>query len=221
MNFTVGLFPDDVYWFAHYPYLLVLLAAVYRAPWRRLLEAEQRHLLMGSAVGLLLMWSMKAGISPGLSFHLLGGTLLTLMFGWQLAIIAVSLTLVGVTLNGGLAWSTFSLNALFMGVLPIALSHLILRFGIRRLPHQFFVYVLFNGYFCGALTMATTVTVSSLLMSCCSGYTVQQLLRGYLPFAPFMIFAEAFFTGMLTASLVLFRPQWISSFDDRIYLNGK
>lgn len=221
MNFTAGLFSDDIYWFAHYPYLLIVLAALYRAPWSRLRQPQQLHLFLGTVVGFMLLWSMKAGINPGLSFHLLGGTLLTLMFGWELAILALSLTLLGVTLSGGLPWLSFSLNALTMIVLPVMFSHLLYRLSVRYLPHHFFVYVLFNGYLGGALAMTLTVSTASLLMACCSNYSSSQLLHLYLPFAPFMAFAEAFFTGMLVAGLVLFHPEWIPSFDDRLYLKGK
>lgn len=49
-------------------------------------------------------------------------------------------------------------------------------------------------------------------MLCCSPYGWEMLGNRYLSFLPMIIFAEGFFTGMLAASLVLFRPEWIGSF---------
>ncbi len=221
MNLSYGLLPEPLFWMAHAVFAVVIGRAVYTAPWKRLGDNQQRHVFMGSAVFLLLIWSMKAGIDPGLDFHLLGGTLLMLMFGWQLALISVALVLGGVTLNGVGDWSSFSVNALLMGAVPILLSYGIYRFAVRYLPHHFFVYVIVNAYFCAGLAMAATVFTASLLFLCCSSYTFDKLAGSYLTFAPFMMFAEGFFTGMLAASMALLRPEWIWTFDDRRYLAGK
>ena len=34
-----------------------------------------------------------------------------------------------------------------------------------------------------------------------------------------MLFPEGFLNGMLMTILVVYRPEWVSSFDDREYLN--
>jgi uncharacterized membrane protein len=36
-----------------------------------------------------------------------------------------------------------------------------------------------------------------------------------------MMFAEAFFSGMLITGMILFRPEWVMTFDDKRYLHGK
>lgn len=221
MNLSYGLLPDPLLWVAHAIFALLLGQAVYRAPWRRLRETRQLNVFLGCTVFLLLIWSLKAGIEPGLDFHLLGGTLLVLMFGWELALVAVSLVLAGITLNGSGDWGSFSINALLMGAVPIFLSYGVYRLAVRFLPHHFFVYVIVNAYFCAGLAMAATVLAASLLFLCCSPYTLDRLTDSYLPFAPFMVFAEGFFTGMLAASMALMRPEWIWTFDDRRYLTGK
>ncbi len=221
MNFADSLFPAALYWVADIVFAVLLVAALLRAPWERLHCREQLNLLLGASVALLLLWSMKAGIYPGLNYHLLGGTLFLLMFGWPFALLGMTLVLAGVTLNGAADWQSFALNALLLAALPVFLSHVLLHFAVRYLPHHFFIYTLFNGFFAGGLTMLATVIVASLLLLCCGPYTAEILASKYLPFAPFMVFAEAFFTGMVVSSLVLWRPEWISSFDDQRYLSGK
>lgn len=221
MNLSDGLLPVPLLWAMHALYGVTLALAIRGAPWRRLRDSGQLNVFLGATVALLLIWSLKAGIRPGLDLHLLGATLLTLMFGWQLALVAVSLVLLGITLNGGGDFATFSVNALVMGALPIGLSTVVQRGAIRYLPHQFFVYVIVNAYFCAGLAMGAVAAGASLLLLCCGPYDFGQLSRSFLPFVPFMIFAEGFFTGMLAASLALMRPEWIWSFDDRRYLAGK
>ena len=221
MNLSYSLLPHALYWATHVIYAVALGAALYLAPWKRMAKSENHHVFLGACVALLVMWQMKAGILPGLDYHLLGGTLFVLMFGWEFALIGISLVLVGTTLNGAGDWHSFSLNALLMGGIPVLVSYTLYRFAVRRLPHHFFVYVLFNGFFGGILAMGFTVGTIALLMTCCSAYTLDTLESSYLPFMPLMMFAEGFFSGMLTASMVIWRPDWMSTFDDRRYIAGK
>ncbi|MCW8828531.1 MAG: energy-coupling factor ABC transporter permease [Gammaproteobacteria bacterium] len=221
MNFPATLFSGELYWGAHLLYLLLMGWAIYSAPWHMLRSKENLNVLLGATVALMVLWSLKAGIRPGMNFHLIGATLLMLMFGWQFALFSLSLVLVGQGLYGNIEWFSYSLNALMMGGGPVLFSYAIYRFSQRYLPKHFFVYTLFNAFFCAALTMGLLVAVTSFLLNCCGGYSWDDIYYRYLPFAPLIIFAEAFFTGMLATSMVLFRPDWIGSFDDRRYLHGK
>lgn len=222
MNFSAGLLPPFLYGLAFAVFLATLGWAVYKAPWAAYRkEPGKVHVLLGSCVVLLLLWQLEAGLKPGMSYHLLGATLFVLMFGWEFAFIGLSLVLFGTTLDGMGDMQSLALNGLVMVWVPVLVSEGIKRFTFRYLPHHFFVYVLGNAFLGGALAMVATVGVATVLLSCCGPYSFETVAYDYLPFAPLMIFAEAFFTGMLTASLVLFRPEWISTFDDRRYLSGK
>lgn len=222
MNLPYGLVADLLYWISNVVYAALLGWCVYTAPWRLFRDDSRRlHVFLGGTVFLLIIWQMNAGLDPGLSYHLLGGTLFMLMFGWQLAFIGVSLVLFGTTINGAPDFGAFGLNGLLMVALPVFFSYGVLRFAVKFLPHHFFVYVMANGFFTGGISMLLTVGSASLIMICCSGYTYDMLRQSYLPFAPLMTFAEAFFTGMLAASMALFRPEWIVTFDDSRYLAGK
>jgi len=221
MNIPANLFPEWYYWLSHLGYALVLGWALYSAPWYKIRDRENLNVFLGATVAVLLLWTLKAGIRPGMSFHLLGATLLMLMFGWQFALLSLSLVLVGQAAYGNITWFSFSLNALLMAAVPVLFSFALFRLSLRYLPKHFFIYTLFNAYFCAALTMGVTVMLASLLLLAGSGYSWEDLVDHYLPFVPMMVFAEGFFTGMLATSMVLFRPEWIGSFDDRRYLNGK
>jgi uncharacterized membrane protein len=106
-------------------YGAALLAALNMAPWGRFRNPEQLHVYLGMVVALLLLWAMEIKVQPGLSFHLLGATAATLMFGWSLAVIAVSLALLGTCVNGG-GWEGFALNAILAGVIPVTLTQILL-----------------------------------------------------------------------------------------------
>ncbi len=221
MNFPDGLLPIGWLWLAHGLYAVVLLAAISLAPWRRLYESQLLNVLPGICVGLLMVWALKAGVAPGLNFHLLGATLLTLMFGWQLAIVGMSATLLGVTLNGMSGWQTFSINALLMGVLPVLLSQIVLVYGKRLLPRHFFVYVFVNAFFGAALAMAATGLASTIVLALSHAYSWDRLSTQYLPFYLLMIFPEGILTGTLIAMFVVYRPQWVGTFSDEQYLRNK
>jgi len=221
MNIPAHLFPESLYWGSHIIYGLLMLWVLYSAPWYKLKDQENLHVFLGAIVVLMVLWSLKAGIRPGMNFHLLGGTLLMLMFGWKFAMIALSMVLVGQGIYGNIEWFSFSLNALLMAAWPVLFSYFVYRMSQYYLPRHFFVYTLFNGFFCAVLTMGLLILITSLLLYSFGGYSWDDIYHRYLPFAPMMVFAEGFFTGMLTTSMVLFRPEWIGSFDDRRYLSGK
>ena len=80
---------------------LALAIALYSAPWTVWLgDRERQWVWLGSMALLLVVWSMKAGITPGLSVRFLLVTTLTLMHGWQLAIVAGALVLAVLSVVG-------------------------------------------------------------------------------------------------------------------------
>jgi len=86
---------------------LLLLAAVLRGSWRRLRDGTQLNVFLGTSVAIMVLWTLKAGVMPGLNFHFLGASLLTLMFGGLLATVGISIVLFGITLSGMGGWEVF------------------------------------------------------------------------------------------------------------------
>ncbi len=221
MNLPSNLFSDTFLYTAALLFVLSLVWALLKAPWHMLKQLENLNSLLGFSVLLLLLWSMKAGIHPGMTFHLIGATLFTLMFGWQFAILSMSLVLVAITAYSGIDWWSIPLNGMVMIVLPVQITRAALNIALKKLPHHFFIYSLFNGFLCGAITMAAVVMSSILLLLYFGGYTWPFITHKFLPFLPLMMFAEAFFSGMLITGMILFRPEWVMTFDDKRYLHGK
>ena len=201
MTFPDALFPQVWALGAFVPLAFVYLWCLRTAPWRRLADAGQLNVWLGTIVLLVLVWSMKAGVKPGLNLHLLGATMFTLMFGRELAIIGLSLVLAGVTLNnellGRAGWEAFALNALVLAVLPSLMADAIRRAVERWLPVNFFVYVFVSAFFGAGLTVMATGVLASCLLWGSGVYPATMLGEDYLPYYFLLGFAEAWLNGAL------------------------
>ncbi|WP_374406145.1 energy-coupling factor ABC transporter permease [Hydrogenophaga sp.] len=219
MNFAPDLFP--VIWHALAVCCGVGAGAwVFRtAPWSRLLDGHQLNALLGAAVILTLLWSMNAGVKPGLNLHLLGAMACTLIFGPQLALLVVASALAGITLNGSAEWGAYPVNLLAMGIVPVLVGRTYFRIVERWLPKHFFVYIFVNAFIGAAAVVLVQGLVAAMLLFAAGAYPADLLLSEYLPFFLLLGFAEAWLSGMTLTLLVVYRPEWVASFDDRSYLN--
>ncbi len=221
MSIDSGLLSPVLVWVLNLVYGVALIAALRMAPWRRLRVPELLHVYLGLTVALLLLWTMQVKVQPGLSFHLLGVTAATLMFGWSLALIASSLALVGVMLNTGGDWAGFAVDGLLGGLAPITVTQVLLILIRAYLPRQFFIYVLVNGFLTAGLAAVVSGWLATWLLVANGVYTFGQLSQTVLPFFPLMFLPEAMLNGWIMVVLVAERPGWVYSFSDDQYLKGK
>lgn len=199
---------------------LLFYAMGRRAHWRMLADRANLNVFAGACVAVLALWLIKAGIKPGLNFHLLGASALTLMFRPWFALLALALILAAVTLMSG-EYAAYPANLLIMAVLPVGLSWGLYRLGEHWLPHHLFIYVFLNGFFGSALAVSAVGLASTGFVALAGAYPLDYLLENYLPFYLLMAWSEAFATGMLITILVVYKPEWLATFDDRRYLHGK
>lgn len=191
------------------------------APWGRLKDSSQLNLLLGFAVGLTLVWSLKAGVKPGLSLHMLGAMVAALTFGAQLGMLVLGLALTGICLNGAIEWQAWPINFVLMCVVPVFVASRIHALIERFLPAHFFIFIFVTGFVGAAVTVIIQGIVVSGALVLAGAYTTDFLLSEYLPFFLLLGFAEAWISGAVVTLLVVYRPGWVSTFDDRRYLNGK
>ncbi|QKT03993.1 energy-coupling factor ABC transporter permease [Ectothiorhodospiraceae bacterium 2226] len=221
MNLPDDLLPGGLLWWAHLLFLPILLFAARYAPWHLLQAGFRQNVFLAACVALMLLWSLSAGMTPGLQFHYLGATVMVLMFGWHLAIVGLTLVLAGVTLFGQSGVETFSLNALLMAVVPATVSLLVLRVVERWLPTHFFVYVYLCGFGAAVLAMGATVALVIGTLHWAGVYELGRIGYEYGVYVPLMVLTEGFFNGMLITALVVYRPDWVITFDDARYIEGK
>ena len=221
MEFSGELFPTSWLWLSAVLYAWLLSRALRWADWGRLGDQHQLNVFLGAVVCLLLVWTLRTEVQPGFFWHLSGMVVLTLMFGWSLAIIAGSLALFAMTLAGMNDWAGLMPSALVFIILPATLTQVMLGLARAYLPKHYFIYVFINGFLAGGLVSVTSAMVATGLLLFAEAYTLQKLSDSYLLFLPLMFFPEAVLNGWLVSIMVGFRPQWIRSFRDEEYLHGK
>lgn len=203
-------------------YACALYLAIRLANWRRLLDSsEQLHVFLGTCVVLILLWQVRAQVDPLWSFHLLGVTTVTLMFGWSLAIIGSSLALLAVIFNADQGWLAVLVNGITLAVLPITLTQFVLVLVRSLLPKNFFVYVLVNGFLTAGFAALVSGYLAIVLLLANGSHSLLELRENFLPFFPLMFLPEAMLNGWIITILVLYRPHWVVSFNDELYLKGK
>ena len=221
MNLPDTLLGEEWYWAAWAVWLLFFARSLLKAPWGRLKDSELLNVWLGMIVLLTLVWSMKAGVKPGLALHLLGATVFTLSFGPHLAFIGLSLVTLGITLNGAAGGFAYALNALLLAGVGVVLSQRLYRLFSLWLPKHFFVYIFVNGFFGAALTTMGVGVVSTCFLAMAGAYEWEYLSGEYLPYFLLLAFSEAWLSGMVMTLFVVYRPNWVLTFDDSRYLTGK
>lgn len=221
MNLPDTLLGEGWYWAAWVVWVPSFVRSLFKAPWGRLKDSEQLNVWLGMIVLLTVIWSLKAGVRPGLSMHLLGATVFTLSFGPHLAFVGLSLVLLGVSLNSADGFFAFAINALLMAGVGVVLSQTMYRVVVKFLPRHFFVYVFVNGFFTAALTVIGVGMAATLLLAMAGVYPWDYLAAEYLPYFLLLGFAEAWLSGMLMTLFVVYRPNWVCTFDDASYLANK
>ena len=221
MNFPDQLLPTSLLLASNVLALSLLALAAWTAPWKRLVRDDVFSVWLGMCVGLMLLWSIKTGIRPGLTFHLLGATLMTLMFGARLALVGLAVVLLGITCAGMAGWSSLGINWLLAGLLPVTLSYLLYALVDRRLPNHLFVYIFVNAFIGAGTVIVLTGLATTLLLVISGTYTSQYLTQNYLPYYLLMGWSEAMFTGMAVTLMTAFRPTWLSTFSDVRYLKTR
>ncbi|MCW8930389.1 MAG: energy-coupling factor ABC transporter permease [Gammaproteobacteria bacterium] len=218
MNLTLTLVPPIWALIADFLLLPVLFLIYYTFP--RHWFAKNYNIFMAVCVALMVLWFMKAGIREGMEYHFLGATLLTLMFGWQLAILGVIIEVIVLVITDVIQWQVLAVNVFLMGVIPVIITSIILSL-VERIENNHFIIYFFVGVFANAaITVAVTVYIASLFMVAGGAYTYEYITYEYTPYIFLMIYPEAFLTGLVMVIMIVNFPQWVRSFDDNKYPFG-
>jgi uncharacterized membrane protein len=202
--------------------MLILLWLAWRSgDLARLKEDARLNLFLGMSVALMVMWQIRTGVRPGLSFHLLGASLATLMFGFWRGWLAASLAALAAAITGKASLAGLGLESLIFCAVPAAVTHQLYRLVDRKLPNHFFIYVLANGFFGVALAVGVTALVSTAVMAMSAAYELAYLMEHYTPYFILLAWSEAVTTGMGATLMAVYRPEWLETFDDERYIKNK
>ena len=171
--------------------------------------------LLATLVVLPWLWALPTLHRMPLQLQWSGACLVVLMLGWPLAIPAlVAVGGIAAVLSPSLDWADAVGTIAWQGVVPATLA-LALGAVIRRLiGTQPFVYVLGRAF----LGTAVCLFLANVLGQW-SGHSLPGV-EGDLSLVArwLMAWGDAFVTGMLTAIFVAFKPEWLATWSDRLYL---
>lgn len=221
MDFITSFMPDNLAW------LFILIASMLslyiflKVNWLKNLQRGIIHVWFASIFVLSLIWMMRATLESGLNIHLAGIMLITLMFGWQLSVLAITLVCILNSLWGHSLPINLGLAILINAYLTVSFCYLFFLIIEKYLPRNLYVYLYISAFFGAALSFSLAGSVSVLALGLFNAYPWSVLVEDYLPFYYLMGFGESFMTCGLITLLVVYRPNWVYSFRDEKYLFKK
>lgn len=172
-------------------------------------EPARIHRLLAAAALVAALWGVRADLPAGFALHFLGAALMYLMFGARLALAGMAIAAAIATVLGGGDWASWPVLWLADGLVPVLCAFAAHRLVERIAPPNLFVYV-FGAAFAGAgLSMIASLGAHRLLGDSVEPFVALGLMLG---------FGEAFLTGGLVTLFVVYRHEWVSTFDDSRYL---
>ena len=223
MNFSSTEIEGLWVWVANITAVIAVFQAIRYAQWKKLFaETQFQHLYLGATVVVTLLGQLKADITPLGSLHFLMSMTLTVMFRWQFALLASVLALAGLTWSGKAPIELFGVNVITTGVVPVAASYFIFRWVDEHLPDNFFVLLFVACFFGSALSaLASGLSLMVGLWLGSSDYDLARISSEYFLFLPVILPPEAVVNGMLLSSIMVFKPDWVQSFDYHRYFDDK
>lgn len=194
--------------------ILALAAALAMQPWRTVGLAGPPWPWLAWWAAMPLLWGADRYAAMPIVQPLSGAALLVMLAGWPLSMLALLPTAAITWAMGGLDALQALHRCVWLGVVPGTLA-LLGGAAVRRwLPQQFFIYILGRGFFVTMLAAAAAGALSLTLTGAPSGSQFADVLLARWLGAT----GEAFITGMLVAIFVAFRPHWLATYSDRLYL---
>jgi uncharacterized membrane protein len=199
---------------------LALLAwAAYAGPWRRFAaSSEAVHVWYGTIFTLIVLWSVRALLADGIAIHLLGTAGLALAAGGPFALIGGALVVIVSALIHGTPFANAATVFLLGVALPAGVVLGALRVTQRFLPPNFFVYTLAVCFAGSALAFGLSGLASAVVIAVSGAVAPDVVFGDYVPYLIYLAFGEGTLTGMLLTLAVVYRPEWVATFDDRFYL---
>jgi len=196
--------------------------AAVKAPWAAVNAERWRiHLIITSFVFLVILWSLRAEIMPGLAIFILGITAVVLTIGLAFALlVGIAAALVTEVLfgNGYLITGWHFITA---ALIPALITFYVVRAGQRYLPANFFIYLFLGVFLSGVLAAFATSLTTAGLMIVSGLYSLDSLMHNYLAMTPLRAFPEGVINGMIMTGLALIVPHWVISYDDKRYTHGQ
>ncbi|WP_370632282.1 energy-coupling factor ABC transporter permease [Rhodoferax sp. U2-2l] len=194
--------------------LLCLSVALLLRPWQLLKGATRLTPMLAALTLLPWLWALPSLHQMPLQLQGSGACLLVLMLGWPLAVPVLCGVGVLAALISPMGWDTALDLTVWLGLVPATLA-LGLGLAVRRwVGHHLFVYIL------GRAFLGTVVCVFAAgVLGQWAGHNLPGVDDDLSLVAHWLIaWGDAFLTGLATAILVAYKPDWLATWSDRLYL---
>lgn len=196
---------------------VAVFVALMMRPWRMLEGGDLLSPLMGTLVVLPWIWAIPGLQTMPLPLQLSGACAVTLMMGWPLAILVLTIVAVLSSLITNAEFSVLVTQLFWHGVLPATLALCVGAVIRRWAGTNLFVYILGRAF---AGTIACTFISSALAQF--AGYELPNIRPGLSLIGHWLLaWGDGFMTGILAAIFVAYRPQWLATWSDRLYLQRR
>ena len=205
---------------------IALLVALGLRPWRLLgsrkaANGPDQELsplltpLLATLVVLPWMWALPTLHAMPLQLQWSGACMVVLMLGWPLAIpVLIAVGAIACLLSPALGWPDALGAIAWQGVVPATFALVVGALIRRFLGTHLFVYVLGRAFLGTVLCLFASGALSQWNGHLLPGVGDElSLVARWL-----MAWGDAFVTGMLTAVFVAFKPQWLATWSDPLYL---
>ena len=184
-------------------------------PWRLLANTALISPLLAALVITPWLWALPWLHRMPIQLQLSGACLIGLVLGWPLAVPVLCIVALTTGLIAPVPWKQQIDMALWLGIVPATLSFL-LGMALRRwVWKNLFVYILGRAF----LGTAICLFVSGALAQW-SGQILTVTVEPDLAMVARWLLAwgDAVVTGMMVAVFVAFRPQWLATWSDSLYV---
>jgi uncharacterized membrane protein len=204
----------------------IFLGALYQSPPQVFTKHPFPLLALATIIFLAIAWNVSPtlpGQEPGkfygLIFHFYGAALLTAMFGPAIALtILFPVAFLGVFVIQG-EYVEASRQYLMICVLPTLFAYLTIQLIQKYIPKHLFVLILGNGY----VAAFVSVILSGVLLLAIKmlwGNSPNQIdFEGWLLGLIIIAFMEGSLSGMLLAIFLVYRPSWVSTYNEEAYMS--
>lgn len=198
----------------------LLAFALWKNPFKRLQDATLQHVWLAIVVAISVLWASNAWLEDGTVLHLLGATLVVTLFDWGLALVAMGAVVGLAALVFDAAWEGVALTFLVFGAFPVLISALLQRAFTAWLPRNLFMFIVGQGFVSPAIAVSAAAYLALGTHVALNSGSALTVPAGYA-FSVFLLASgEAWFTGMATALIAVYRPAWVTTYDVRRYRLG-
>jgi hypothetical protein len=195
-----------------------LAAALVLRPWRMLRGGSGLSTPLLAALTLLpWIWAWPHSAAMPIPLQWSGAALAVLMLGWPLAVPVLVTAGISTMFTAGASWADALATTIWLGLLPATLV-LLLGHAVRKAfgTHPA-VYLLGRAFAVPLLALFGCMLGSAFAGQALAGEDSETLVVAAL----LMAMAETIWTCAVASVLVAWRPQWLATWSDALYLGSR